>query len=119
MKRTFLDFLQDIVDSTEEAQGFIEGRNFEAFKEDTRTNFATVRALEIAGEATRHIPNEVRARFHDVPWSNMTAMRDRMIHPYFGEDLRIVWDTVTTDVPQTLPRVRKALEFLEAEEARE
>lgn len=57
-----------------------------------------VRCLEIVGEAAKKIPESVRAQNPQVPWSEMTGMRDVLIHDYFGVNLRVVWNTVQNDL---------------------
>lgn len=75
------------------------GLDFESFAKDDKTIFAVIRALEIIGEASRKIPKAVRSRYPDVPWKDMAGMRDKLIHDYFGVDLRVVWKTVQKDLP--------------------
>ena len=115
MKRTFLDYVEDILDGMQKAQRFVEGMDWGAFANDEKTTFATVRALEIIGEATKQVPEEVRVRFPDIPWREMAGMRDRVIHAYFGVDLEVVWKTVAVDIPQVVRAIQSALEVLEAE----
>ena len=72
---------------------------FPNFSSDRRTILAVVRALEIIGEATRHIPASTRRRFPQVPWQDMVAMRNKLIHEYYGVDLEVLWRTVKEDLP--------------------
>jgi len=60
---------------------------------------AVVRNLEIIREAAKQLPEGLRAEHPDIPWRAMARMRDRMIHPYFGVDWRLVWQAATDDVP--------------------
>lgn len=60
---------------------------------------ATVRTLEVVGEATKRLPTEIRALDEGVPWQDMARMRDRIIHRYDDVDLSIVWDVVHGDLP--------------------
>ena len=99
----------------QKAQTFVDRLNYATFADDERTNFATVRAIEIIGEASSHIPDEVRATFPDIPWQDMVDMRNVVIHAYFGVDLRIVWQTVKVRIQQLLPAVRTAIATLERE----
>ncbi len=74
-----------------------------------------MRALEIAGEAAKHVSNEARTRFPEIPWRVMAGMRDVLVHADFGVDLEVVWKTVTVDGPTVVPPLRRALGVLEAE----
>jgi uncharacterized protein with HEPN domain len=91
----------------------------EEFIADERTTYATVRALEIIGEATKRLPLEVRALDPEIPWSDMARMRDRLIHLYDRVDPEIVWDVVLRDLTLLLPRIEDLQRLLEAREDEE
>ena len=117
MKRTSLDYLHDALESMQKAQNFVEGMEYTAFTNDERTTFATVRAIEIVGEAIKQVPDNVRARFPEIPWRLMAGMRDVLVHAYFGVDLEVVWMTATVNIPQVVGPLTRAIEVLEAEYA--
>ena len=110
-RRSYIDFLRDIVHVSNEAMAFTAGMDFATFKSDRRTNLAATRVLEIIGEAARHVPANVRRQYPQVPWQDMSDMRNKVIHDYFGVDLEVVWRTIQDD----LPPLREAIQLMLAE----
>jgi len=111
-ERDFEDYLKDLLDAMDKAQSFVDGLDYETFKDDDRTFFAVVRALEIVGEAVKHIPDSVREENPEIPWKDMAGMRDVLIHDYFGVDAQTVWLTVTEKIPQVKSLIKRMLEVL-------
>lgn len=66
-----------------------QGRN--AFFDDSMVQDAVIRNLEVIGEAVRSLPPELKRRHPEIPWRSITALRNVLIHEYFGVDLEIVW----------------------------
>jgi len=96
-ERSTTDFLNDILENIRNSVEFIGDMTFEQFVADKKTAFAVVRCLEIIGEATKNIPQELRSSYPEIPWKEFAGMRDRIIHGYWGVDYRIVWGTVKED----------------------
>ena len=71
---------------------------------------ATLRNLELLGEAARHIPEEIRAQSPDIPWRRIVAVRNVLIHGYLGIDNDIIWDIISNEIE----KLRLALERLAA-----
>ncbi|MHA1353291.1 MAG: HepT-like ribonuclease domain-containing protein, partial [Candidatus Heimdallarchaeaceae archaeon] len=80
MKRDYRLFLKDIIEAIESIEEFIEGINFKEFINDDKTASAVIRKFEVIGEATKNIPNSIRQKNTNIPWSQMAGMRDRLIH---------------------------------------
>lgn len=116
IKRTYLDYIQDIINSIEEIESFIEGMPFNEFKKDRKTINAVIRDLEIIGEAAKNIPKSIRNNYSQVSWKGMTGMRDKLIHEYSGINLDIVWKTIKEDIPKEKPLLKKIERVLKEEE---
>jgi uncharacterized protein with HEPN domain len=104
------DYLQDILETIESCERFIKGMNFDQFISDEKTIFAVNHALEIIGEATKYIPEEMRKKYPLVLWKKMAGIRDVIIHAYFGINLTVVWNTVTVRLPELKRDIEKILE---------
>ena len=81
----------------------------ESFLGERQIQDATIRNLEIIGEAVKHVSKKLRAAHPDIPWKRIAGMRDKMIHDYFGVDARLVWDVVDREIPALLRKVEEIL----------
>ncbi len=103
MKRTYRDYVQDILTSIQEIEEFTEYMEFEDFVEDKKTVNAVIRSLEVMGEAVKKIPPDIRDKYPEVPWKYIAGMRDKLIHEYHGVDLGIVWKVIKEEIPPIKP----------------
>src|ERR1700731_4691506 len=87
-------WLLDIRDNIRLASAFIEGADFDAFRDNQLLFYAVTRALEIISEASRRLPDDMRARHPNIPWVEMAGAGNVYRHDY--EDVRqlLVWGTV-------------------------
>jgi len=92
-------YIDHILNSINRILDYISGKDREAFESDLVTQDAVVRQLEIIGEATKRVSNELRSMHPDIPWSDMAGMRDVLIHDYLDVDLGVVWKTASEDIP--------------------
>lgn len=113
VKRDIRDYLQDILTHIDLAQDFVKGMTFQDFQKDPKTILAVTRAIEIIGEATKQISQSTRAQYPEVPWRDITGMRDQMAHVYFGINLKIVWSTVQNNLQPLKPTIQLILNDLE------
>jgi len=105
-------YLEDIRESIERVQEYVAELTEQQFREDRRTQDAVVRRLEIIGEAVKHLPESLRAKHTDVPWSQISGARDILVHEYFRVDLTLTWAMVTRDLPELQRNVREILQEL-------
>ena len=110
MKRTWIDYLTDILDSIKDIESFVNEITCEQFTDDHLRRNAVVRSLEIIGEAAKKIPDTLRERYSDIPWKRMAGMRDKLIHGYFGVDWESVWETATIRIPEIQGLIEKMLQ---------
>jgi uncharacterized protein with HEPN domain len=108
--RSSQDYLQDILSYANDAIQFVGDMDFAAFEADKRTHYAVIRALEIIGEATKNISQDIRDRYPNIPWRLMAGMRDKLIHNYMGADLEKVFETVQTDLPEIKVAIVQVIE---------
>ena len=80
-----------------------------SFIADTKTQDAVIRNFEIIGEAAKNLSETTRSKRTDIPWRQITGMRDKLIHGYFGVNLELVWRTVEIEVPRILQAVEELL----------
>ncbi|MGC9101445.1 MAG: DUF86 domain-containing protein, partial [Caldisericum sp.] len=90
-KRNWKLFLVDVLESIEKIENYTSEISFEEFIKDEKTKDAVVRNIEIIGEAVKHIPEEIKEKYNQIPWKKITGMRNRLIHGYFVVDYTIVW----------------------------
>lgn len=102
--------VEDIIRAIEKTGSYAGGADYEAFTNNTMAVDAVIRNLEVIGEAARNIPAEIAARHPEIGWPEMRAIRNILIHEYFGVDLSIVWQTVKHDLPPLLPKLRALLQ---------
>jgi uncharacterized protein with HEPN domain len=104
--RAWRHYIDDMIRFAERALEYTHGVERRAFVANTLIYDATLRNLELIGEAATHVPDEVRASHPEVPWRLVIATRNRLIHAYLGIDDDIVWTIVTDDLPGLLTALR-------------
>ncbi|MCK4911507.1 MAG: DUF86 domain-containing protein [Thermodesulfovibrionales bacterium] len=92
--------IKDIHESLSKIIRYTEGMNLDSFFTDELKYDAVMRNFGIIGEAVKHVPDEVRAKHQDIPWKEISGMRDFVIHEYFGLDNDVVWSAIEHDVPR-------------------
>jgi uncharacterized protein with HEPN domain len=102
--------ITDILQCIAKIGRFTKGYSFDEFQGDEKTIDSVLRNLEIIGEAARHVPTEIRARYPELPWAEMLTMRNIVIHEYHGVNLSIIWQTVKEDLPELVSPLKRMLQ---------
>ena len=109
----FRVYVQDILEAIEKIDGYLEGLTFSQFVEDERTVDAVIRNFAVIGEAAKHVPATVKKKHPEIAWKKMAGMRDKVIHGYFGVDVKILWETSKIDFQASKPLLEKLLKETE------
>ncbi|HXK35774.1 MAG: hypothetical protein UY30_C0010G0008 [Parcubacteria group bacterium GW2011_GWB1_48_6] len=93
-------FIDHILESIAAVEEYTAGLSKEDFLNGRQIQDAVIRRLEVIGEAARHLPQETRNLYSEVEWKQIVALRNLLIHEYFGVNLDLVWKVVQSDVPK-------------------
>ena len=103
VEREWRFYLNDMIGFTEKVLSYSEGFDQQCFTVSGLNYDATVRNLELIGEAATHIPDSIRQNNPQIPWRMIIATRNRLIHGYLGIDNDTLWSIIQTDIPALLP----------------
>lgn len=105
--------LQHILDAISEIESYLIERDFDDFIQNSMMRFASVKQMEIIGEASNHISEEIKSRFSEVEWAQIIEMRNVFVHEYFGIDTYLVWEIIKKDIPELKIRIQEILEHID------
>jgi len=101
--------LQHMLDAGKDALRFALGRERTHLESDRMLALALIKALEIIGEAASKVSENFKSEHPEIPWPEITGMRNRMIHAYYDVNLDVVWQTIKSDLPDLLKSIEKIL----------
>jgi len=101
-RREWRFYLDDMITFAGRVLTYTDGLDQDHFAANDLVHDATLRNLELIGEAATHIPDEVRSNHADIPWRMIIATRNRLIHGYLGIDEDTLWSIVRDDVPELI-----------------
>lgn len=111
-KRNYVMYLEDMIDCMGKIEQYVGELSYQEFTKNSLVIDAVIRNLEVIGEASKSIPEEIAGYYPDVSWKSMIGLRNILIHEYFGVDSEIVWEIIKTDLPTTKPMIIKMLNEL-------
>ena len=106
-------YVRDMLEACEKVSAYTDGMEQAAFVADDLTYDATLRNLEILGEAATRVPDEVREAHAEIPWRELVGTRNRLIHAYLGIDDDIIWSIIRDDIPELIPLLITLMEQAE------
>lgn len=113
MKKDPLVFIGHILIEIEKIDKSIKVMSKEKFDSDINIQDATVRRIEIIGEAAKNLSKDFKDKYSFIPWKDIIGMRDKIIHHYFGINLDTIWKVVQDDIPKLKENILKIKKELE------
>jgi uncharacterized protein with HEPN domain len=110
MKKDNVVYLKHIIDAITWIEEYTKIISRENFMKNHLVQDGVIRQIEIIGEATKRLSDELKAKYTDIPWKDMAGMRDKLAHDYLGVDIDAVWDTVVEDIPLLKDKLIKLIE---------
>jgi len=109
MPRDYKQQLDDILQAITSIREYVRDMDYKAFEADRKTQDAVIRNLEVVGEAARTVPDEVKDKAAEIEWYKIIALRNILIHEYFGINLKIVWDVIQNKLDAVESTCRRLL----------
>lgn len=91
--------LLHMADAIAEIEAYTEGMDYAAFANDSKTRFASIKQLEIIGEAAHHLGHDLKEQHAEVQWQPIIALRHILVHEYYGIQSDILWRIITVHLP--------------------
>lgn len=107
LMREWRFYIDDMLQFTEKALTYTDDLTKSDFITSGITYDATLRNLELVGEAATHIPLEVRNQYGHIPWRMIIATRNRLIHGYLGIDDDVIWSIIQDDFPKLIIQLKQ------------
>jgi len=107
--------LGHILDAIAEIESYTVNIDFKEFIANSMMRFASIKQIEIIGEAANYITPETKDLFSDIEWKQIIGMRHILIHEYFGVDANLVWQVIVSDIPvlkAAITRIAMSLEWM-------
>lgn len=104
-RREWRFYIDDMIGFAGKVVAYTEGLDQAGFVGNSLKYDATVRNLELIGEAAMHVPDDIRLANPQIPWRLIIATRNRLIHAYLGIDNDTLWSIVRGDIPALLPQL--------------
>ena len=101
--------LRHMLDSAHTVMRLAQGRTRRDLDEDEGLALSLAKAIEMIGEAANHVSESARGDTPSIPWAQIIAMRNRLVHAYFDIDLDVLWQTVQGDMPELIAQLESQM----------
>lgn len=101
--------IQHILDAIVEIETYIHEATKEQFLINSMMRFASIKQIEIIGEAANQVTEETKQKFTEIEWKQIIGLRHILVHEYFGVDNSLIWQIVITDIPKLKERITEVL----------
>ena len=115
-RRVYSDYVRDILEEIQLIIQFTQDITFDDFLGDRKTQRAIEKCLGNMGEASKRIPDSIRKKYQEIPFKQMSQMREIVVHDYDGINYMIIWETVTKEIPPLEEKMESLLRALKYEE---
>jgi uncharacterized protein with HEPN domain len=109
-QRRFDFYLQDMQEAMERILDYTNNISFDEFVTNTMLRDAVIRNFEVLGESVKHVPFKFQKKHKALPWQNMFALRNFIVHEYFDIDDDILWHIIKFDLAQNLNSIKKVIQ---------
>jgi len=110
VKREFILYLEDMLQSMERIEEYLDKLDFSNFKMNYLVVDAIIRNFEIIGEASKNVPKNIQEKYPEIPWRKMYGLRNLISHEYFGIDYEMIWEIAKNNLPQNRVDLMKIID---------
>jgi uncharacterized protein with HEPN domain len=103
-------YLKHMLEHAREAVDILAGKSQDDLAQNRVLELALTRLIEIVGEAATNVSSEMKSSHPHIPWPEIVGMRNRLIHGYDTVDLKVLWDTISEDLPLLIADLEKITE---------
>lgn len=105
--------LVHILDAIDEVEKYLDNISYEEYQNISEKKFATVKQIEIIGEACNALSEGLKQSNPEIPWKSIRGLRNISVHEYFGVDFHLIWEVATIDLPSLKVKIENILKNLE------
>jgi uncharacterized protein with HEPN domain len=106
-------YIFHIRDSINKIDSYTEKYDFSSFNADSIIQDAVIRQFEIIGEASSKLSEDFKFKNKNIPWKEIIGMRNKLIHDYFGVNIKFVWETIKQDIPGLKTEIENIIKNLD------